>query len=73
MLIVLYMQVMRAVDRSHYVSDKAKAYIAVTQYDSRVPIYHDGRAKQCAVVLLSRVSPSLLPTLCASPKRRYHH
>lgn len=30
MLIVLYMQVMRAVDRSHYVSDKAKAYIAVT-------------------------------------------
>ena len=38
MLIVLYVQVMRAVDRSHYVTDRAKAYSAVTQYVQRVPI-----------------------------------
>lgn len=44
--IVLYVQVMRAVDRSHYVIDKAKAYSAVTQYVPCVPIYRDGRAKR---------------------------
>lgn len=38
MLIVLYVQVMRAVDRSHYLTDKAKAYSAVTQYVPRVPV-----------------------------------
>jgi hypothetical protein len=47
--IVLYVQVMRAVDRSHYVIDKAKAYSAVTQLTEQgvsVPAPHIVRIPQ---------------------------
>ena len=70
MLIVLYVQVMRAVDRSHYVTDKATAYSPVTQYVLVCLFTATAMLSHGAIVLLRKASLSLPPTLCVSPDVR---
>jgi hypothetical protein len=64
---------MRAVDRAHYVTDKAKAYSPVPQYVQRVPAYRDGHAKPGCCSHTKQGLAVLAPHVVRVPQRQHRH